>query len=268
MSASSSPSLSKRTRVLITIFGIAFIAALMLVVLGKISRTSARPVVVASVAAAHTTTAPLPTKLPMRRVLAFGDSLTAGTSGMELFPYAPHLERAIQRENTAVRHRGMPGWTTQSMLDDLDGERTGLRTAVKAGHPDVVIILAGSNDLGFGFTEEKITKNLLQLHSTCYENGVARTVAVAIPPSGYQSQVASAAALANAVNRNLKAFADSESRATYVPFPFDFEQGGENWFMDTLHFSETGYRVLGESLAPVVDQILKSMDEQETKRSS
>ena len=204
----------------------------------------------------------------MRRVLAFGDSLTAGTSGPELFPYAPYLEQAIQRENTAVRHRGMPGWTTQNMLDDLDGERTGLRTAIKGGNPDVVIVLAGTNDMGYGFTAEKITDNLLQLHSTCHENGVAHTVAVAVPPSGYQSQVEAAAALADAVNQNLRSFAESEKRATFVPFPFPFEQGGENWYQDTLHFSEKGYRVLGESLAPVVKQILQSLDAEETKRSS
>ena len=203
-----------------------------------------------------------------RRVLAFGDSLTAGTSGAELFPYAPILEQALQRENTAVRHRGMPGWTTQMMLDHLDDERTGLRQAIDRGHPDVVLLMAGTNDLGHGESVETITNNLVQLHTICLDNGVARTIAMAIPPSGYQSRVPQAADMVRLINRNLEQVAETDSRITFFPFPFAFENGGENWYADTLHFSEAGYRVLGQSLAPVVDKLLHELDNEATKRNS
>lgn len=261
MSSTSASNFSKRSRVVITILSVTVTASVMLMVLARISRSSAKPL---STSAAHIT----PATTTMRRVLAFGDSLTAGTSGYELFPYAPVLEKALQRENTAVRHRGMPGWTTQMMLDNLDDGQTGLRSAISKGHPDVVIILAGTNDLGYGESEETITNNLKKLHGICYENGVARTVAVGVPPSGYQAQVKKAADLVEAINGNLQRFAESGTKTTYTPFPFRFEQGGENWYFDGLHFSETGYRVLGESLAPVVDQVLRNLDEEEAKRSS
>ena len=207
------------------------------------------------------------------RVLAYGDSLTAGTSGMELYPYAPYLERAVNqlrqaRGDTAVpvvvRHRGMPGWTAANMLDDLDGARTGLRSAIRAVKDpslSLVVLLAGTNDLGYGFGAEDITRNILALHQVCFQEGVPRTIAISIPPSGYQSSNAAAAALADTVSTNLEAFCNEEKRSLFHRFPFAFEQGGENWFPDTLHFSQKGYQSLGESLASIVDKALQFLDD-------
>ena len=49
-----------------------------------------------------------------QRVLAYGDSLTAGTFNMDepdqLYPYAPHLEAALCG-GAVVRHLGLPGAT-------------------------------------------------------------------------------------------------------------------------------------------------------------
>lgn len=291
----------KRTRVVSTILVLSSVAAVMLLVLGRISRNNGSTTAAAGksiVANAHATTATSTTTAvtsaasPRRvhRILTYGDSLTAGTSGNQLFPYAVYLEQALllqqrngsNNDNNAggggvgtsvvVRHRGMPGWTTQAMLDDLDGDRTGLRSAIQAVRDpplSLVILLAGTNDLGHGFTVEEITQNLKQLHTVCHENGVARTIAIGIPPSGYQAQNEKAAALAAAINSNLQQFAEQQpSKTSYMPFPFPFERGGENWFSDTLHFSERGYKVLGESLAPVVEQILQSLDDAENEEAS
>ena len=208
----------------------------------------------------------------VHRVLAYGDSLTAGTSGFELYPYAPHLEKTLnQRRQTAapvvVRHRGLPGWTAANMMNDLDGPQTGLRSAIRAVKDpplSLVIILAGSNDLGFGYTAQEITDNLVGLHQVCYQEGIPRTIAIGMPPSGYQSVNADAAALARTVDSNLESFCLNESRARYHPFPFEFEQNGQNWDPDTLHFSPRGYQVLGESLAPIVDEVLQSLDKERT----
>jgi len=206
------------------------------------------------------------TNRQQHRVLCFGDSLTAGTSGMQLYPYAPYLEAKLSKSgnsNIVVRHRGMPGWTTVNMLNDLDGERTGLRQAIQAvkGPPlSLIILLAGSNDMGYGYSEQEITENILKLHQISYENGVPRSIAIGIPSSGYQSVNAKAAALAVAVNKNLQNFCAKEDRATFMPFPFPFEQGGQNWYTDGLHFSQQGYQTLGESLAPVVENVLKSIN--------
>lgn len=280
--------LSKRTRVVATILGISGVATVMVLVLAGVSRRSGGGAtsVTVSQAAAHalaattvtsrSSVAAAATATPRRlhRILAYGDSLTAGSSGSEVFPYAVYLEQALRvkqpsgAEKVTVRHRGLPGWTVVRMLEDLDGRTTGLRSAIQAVKDpplSLVILLAGTNDLGHGYTAQEITDNLIALHNVCMENGVPRTIAIGIPPSGYQSRNAAAAALAATVNGNLQTFAAQTKPShtvTYMPFPFDFEQNGENWFSDTLHFSKRGYQVLGESLAPVVEQILQNLDEQ------
>ena len=88
------------------------------------------------------------------RILAYGDSLTAGTFNMEepdqLFPYAPHLQSALGGL-AVVRHRGLPGWTAQGMLDAVDDSDRGLRGILRKIHDppcDLAILLAGTNDLG------------------------------------------------------------------------------------------------------------------------
>lgn len=203
------------------------------------------------------------------RVFAFGDSLTAGTSGYELYPYTTYLESAIREKKALhgkeviVRHRGLPGWTAKEMLNNLDDGRAGLRSAIRGiQNPplSLVIILAGTNDMGYGFGEQEITENILKLHQVCFDDGVQRTIAIGIPPSGYQSVNADAARLAASINLNIKEFCQANpQRASFHPFPFQFEQGGENWNADTLHFSQKGYETLGESLVDIVIDSLTSL---------
>ena len=207
------------------------------------------------------------TMSPTPRILCYGDSLTAGTSplGQILYPYAPHLERALHQQttlrNAVVRHCGLPGWTSEQMLADANGALTGLRTAIQAGSPiDLVILLAGTNDLAYGDRPEPIVQSLLGLHQLCFDEGVKHTIAIGIPSSGYQSINRQVKLLAQAINNDLARFAHHESRTTFVPFPFDFQQDDEKWALDGLHFSPLGYRVLGEALAPTVDFIFKEKE--------
>ena len=210
--------------------------------------------------------------LRLHRILCYGDSLTAGTSGMNLYPYAQFLEQGLKKarpdmeSNFVVRHRGMPGWTAQYMLDEaLNDPKTGLLSAIQSVKDpplSLVIILAGTNDLGYGMSEEEITESVLGLHKVAWENGVARTIAIAIPPSGYQNVNEQARKTVKAINTNLEKACSSTDKAVFVPFPFDYEEGGENWFPDTLHFSERGYQALGESLVPVVLSALDKIERQ------
>jgi lysophospholipase L1-like esterase len=148
------------------------------------------------------------------------------------------------------------------MRNDLDGQVTGLRSAIRAVRDpplSLVILLAGTNDLGYGFNAEEIAENILSLHRVCFQEGVPRTIAIGMPPSGYQSVNADAADLARGVNEKLQDFCETNP-ARYLPFPFAFERNGENWDPDTLHFSPRGYQVLGESLVSVVKETLLTLD--------
>jgi lysophospholipase L1-like esterase len=206
------------------------------------------------------------------RVLCYGDSLTAGTTSEDYvpYPYAPHLEEMLQDDNVVVRHVGLPGWTTSSMLEQLDGP-AGLKTAVQAIQMpplSLVVILAGTNDLGFGDASvDDITNNLLQLHRIAWECGVPRTLAVGVPPSGYQALNKAARQVVNEVNGRLRETSEGCTMA-YTPFPFPFEEGGEDWDEDGLHFTPIGYRRLGESLAPVVRRILQELEASAESRTA
>jgi lysophospholipase L1-like esterase len=248
-----------------TIFGIVTVY----LVFAVYEKTSTRSSVVEATAfVSHTRPASVAmntTNPRLHRVLCFGDSLTAGTSGRQFFPYATYLESKLRSmgRRVQVQHLGMPGWTAPQMLEHLDSNRTGLRRAIRAAQNpgfSLVLLLAGTNDMGRGYGQAETVENILQLHQVNYDSGVPRTVAIAIPPSGYQSVNEPARALAGRINQDLRAFCDTEDRATFVPFPFDFERGGANWFQDTLHLSETGNKGLGESLAPIVEKILQEID--------
>jgi lysophospholipase L1-like esterase len=265
------------------------------VISGISTNTTTLGLVTAS--AAMNTDSKLNVSIRMHRILAYGDSLTAGTSGRDLFPYAVYLEQGLQQQRgdtVIVRHRGNPGMTAAEMINNLDGPRRGLRNAIQAvTNPtlSIVIILAGTNDLGFALATagtvdlaaQQIMDNLLSLHKVCAENGIPRTIAIGIPPSGYQMQNEQARNLASLINHRLECHAEETAKSsscseqqeeskplkmTYMPFPFSYERNGENWNSDTLHFSEKGYQVLGESLVPVVDRILQAIDNEDEDEST
>lgn len=189
-----------------------------------------------------------------------------------MYPYAPYLEKAFnerrdRKYEIVVRHRGLPGWTASAMVGEADGPSTGLRSLIKnAQDVSLVIILAGINDMAYGQNAKTITDDVLQLHKIAWEQNVPRTIAITIPPSGYQSSNEQARRLAEEVNVYLEEACNHEnSRAILMRFPFEYERGGENWFEDSLHFSEQGYKMLGESLIGTVEDALASI-EQEARR--
>ena len=246
-------------------------------------------------------------------VLCYGDSLTAGVSGRGVYyPYATYLQEALQQqynasskgEDTAtttttrtirVDYRGMPGWTTAQMLQRANDPETGLVSALQQQkhHYSLVIILAGTNDLGHRVPVDQIVRNLEQLHRMALRGGdggggggeeeedndenrkkaAKRTLAIAIPPSGYQSRNPQAAEAARNVNAQLRDWCNNNTSTTttFVPFPFSWEpprddddDGDEDyWYQDQLHFTQRGYQVLGQRLAPIVAKIFEDLEEQE-----
>ena len=143
------------------------------------------------------------------RVFAYGDSLTAGTSPPldDLYPFAPTLEMAVcsaSTESVLVRHRGLPGATAALMLQYADDDQRGLRALLRKTSPDLAIITAGTNDLGWHSDSTPIVQALCGLHELAHVLGVP-TLAVGIPPSAYQAMHSEAAELANKVNNELRA---------------------------------------------------------------
>eukprot|EP00529_Nitzschia_sp_RCC80_P001431 CAMPEP_0113439544 /NCGR_PEP_ID=MMETSP0014_2-20120614/94_1 /TAXON_ID=2857 /ORGANISM="Nitzschia sp." /LENGTH=237 /DNA_ID=CAMNT_0000330305 /DNA_START=194 /DNA_END=907 /DNA_ORIENTATION=+ /assembly_acc=CAM_ASM_000159 len=214
------------------------------------------------------------------RIFCYGDSLTAGTCSdtpFELFPYAPHLEKLLNNNDAnsenyrrfVVRHRGLPGWTAKEMVRVADEPQYGLRTIInniKDPSLSVVIILAGTNDVGYAMSSssnddaaKSIVSDVAALHEIVWQQGI-KTIVVGIPPSGYQSMVKEAKVLVDNVNGQLRTFCEQQAdrqKATFVEFPFEYQPNGENWSSDGLHFSPKGYEALARHLAqPVKDVVL------------
>ena len=202
------------------------------------------------------------------RALAFGDSLTAGTSppDFNLYPYAHYLEANLKLDPFAfsypviVRHKGYPGWTASQLVEyaEFDGGLAHIIDKIQNPPLSLVIILAGTNDLAYETSADRIVQSITRLHQICHEKGVAHTIAIGIPPSGYQVQVKSVGDLAQKINESLESYCvQREEHMTFFPFPFDFNRGDDLWCSDGLHFTKKGYQQLAESLAPLVTDIIK-----------
>eukprot|EP00588_Corethron_pennatum_P035167 CAMPEP_0194351436 /NCGR_PEP_ID=MMETSP0171-20130528/108180_1 /TAXON_ID=218684 /ORGANISM="Corethron pennatum, Strain L29A3" /LENGTH=244 /DNA_ID=CAMNT_0039119065 /DNA_START=593 /DNA_END=1324 /DNA_ORIENTATION=- len=202
------------------------------------------------------------------RIFCYGDSLTAGTCPLidGLFPYGPHLEEALANKYRAagsdtvpvVRWIGLPGWTSATMLESIDDGSVGLRSRLKHianPAPTLAVVLAGTNDLPHGMTAapaaaERIARSVSGLHEAAHGLGIP-TVAVSVPPSGWQAAVPEAALLAAGVNRELRSWCGTvTAMAHFVEFPFG--RRGEDdarWARDGLHLTPEGYHDLGDGLA-------------------
>lgn len=149
------------------------------------------------------------------------------------------------------------------MLQYADQEESGLRSFIlqrqkdHSSTPSLMVIMAGTNDLADEIDATPIAERVSELHKLCWECGVARTVAIGVPPSAYQTFNKDAAGLCSNANKALKEFCESHSRASYLPFPFRFDRD-DRWAPDGLHLTGHGYTFLGKQLAPAIAELLSS----------
>ncbi len=115
-------------------------------------------------------------------VVCFGDSLTLGFQSPTFnnvtgapTPYGDHLQSWIGKRGT-VSTRGICGETTKEMLGRFARD-------VLALTPHCVVILGGTNDLGWGLGPDKILTNLSLLYSQSLDKGI-QPVAVTVPSIG------------------------------------------------------------------------------------
>jgi lysophospholipase L1-like esterase len=154
------------------------------------------------------------------------------------------------------------------MIIELDKRFSGLRYAIRQYQNDlsVVLIQSGTQDLFRNVPASRITANLLRLHELCYQHGVPKTVALAIPPSAHQDLLPHVARQAQIVHEHLSEYAQKNSnKMTFLPFPFPYMKGDELWYEDGIHLSKLGYQRFGEYLAPFLHDILSDLDAQQNQ---
>jgi lysophospholipase L1-like esterase len=248
-SSSSSYPLSRQSRVILTVMGFVTVASGMAIGLSRIGLLPSSSISNTAITAKTTH--------HQYRVFAFGDSLTAGyvQDSSKLYPYANALRETLEpllladttddSSTVTVDHEGRPGWTSAALYEILPDDLP----------YDVMIILAGTNDLGMGLSAATIGSHLQDLHVAALRRGVGRTMAIEIPPSAYQQHYADARELASAINHAMKEWNDP--RITVVPFPFPYDSQDQRWHQDGLHLTEAGYNALGQYLAPLVLRALQ-----------
>jgi len=190
------------------------------------------------------------------RIVALGDSLTVGymspVTGLEWPPYQPYtrfLEEMIRdaiakmRKDAKVEiiNKGLNGDLTESMLSRFDRDVLQLR-------PSHVIILGGTNDLGWGIPVAEIYRNLEKMYDKTIQHSI-RLIACAVPSIlGYDSLIPHRARL----NRMIRSYCKGKG-AKYVDlFSATADPATQrlspNCSNDGLHLNAEGYRKVAETI--------------------
>lgn len=184
------------------------------------------------------------------RVVCIGDSLTEGyvtKNTPRYYPYSTALRRILlsdkklSQTGVTVHNVGLSGRTAFQIL-------TNLKLHVPIETYDVAIVLAGTNDL-MRQSSAYIVDKLKQIHRHCLDHGVSRVYVLSLPQIHFDRPMREAKRLD--VNRRLRAWCNSVSRLTYVPFGEDFVYNPKSpvWAHNGYHLSPSGYRKMGAYVA-------------------
>lgn len=211
---------------------------------------------------------------PATRVLAFGDSLTAGwtAGGARFHPYA--REAAEKLGGAEVDVVGVSGETAAELAEGaLDAGRTYVcaagrewRSLAKAigdaeqeGKPyTFAAILAGTNDLGSPSPPHAIAAAVEKLHKACWHHGI-RTLALTIPGLAAEEHMENIRNKRKAINDRLRELvANNRKRCALLDLDagvVPFSKSSKLWDYDGLHMTSAGYDAVGAAVASAVQQL-------------
>ncbi len=177
---------------------------------------------------------PAPKAPTVRTFAALGDSLTAWPSSS---PWPSRLDAADSRLRL-VLNAGVPGNTTMQMRRRL--------SQVYAAHPQVMFLLGGTNDLGFGYSQASIIANLRAIILDAKAHKIWVLVLLVPPQSSTY-----AASRIDSLNAAIVAMARS-LRVTYIDIhkPLTNSSGTfiGKYTSDGLHFSDLGAQVVANTI--------------------
>jgi lysophospholipase L1-like esterase len=203
-----------------------------------------------------------PARPSMIRIVALGDSTTAGTPGFESPIEAPPDGRGDVTSQFAYwLMQAHPEWDVLNR--GVNGERTDQIAArferdVLGARPAIVVIIAGVNDVYQGRPVAEITERLQAMYERAHQSGIAVVAGTIIPydtatPEQNQkmhqinawirSQHAAFPALASVDTRAAVAARDDPDRLASSP--------------DSLHPAPEGYRAMADALRPVIERLVK-----------
>ena len=190
-----------------------------------------------------------PPKLPYTRFLAFGDSLTYGVvslsptflllSPTQGYPYLlqGHFMARYPTQTILVQNSGVPGeLATDGGIARLPGE-------IYAYHPEVLLLMEGTNDLN-SRSPDRVAQALDGMVRDAKERGVIVFIATVPParPGRRPEQAANIPAL-NALIRDIALRRNAYLVDVYAPLAADMSLIG----VDDLHPTPAGYEVMART---------------------
>lgn len=186
-------------------------------------------------------------------ILALGDSTTAGTPGFRSPIESPPNGSGDQRSQYAywvakqnphwhILNRGVNGERSDQILRRLQPD-------LKKFHPQIVIVLAGVNDLYQGYSPEWVEKNLEGIYSQVVKEK-AKVIACTILP--YNQSTASVQARMREVNEWIRGYSAKAGFGFCDLFHVVEDPSRPGKLISTadgLHPDVEGYRKMGEALA-------------------
>ena len=180
----------------------------------------------------------------MFKILALGDSLTAGYGLPPEYSFASRLEKALGQEGKKVRviNGGVSGDTAYDGLRRLE--------ELLKHRPDLVIVEFGANDLYMGLPVEEVSDNLTRIIDKCLSSGARVLLAGVLSLLNLDDDY---------MRKFHKAFEDV-ARSKGVVFLPDFLPGipGNYEFTlpDGIHPNESGVNRIVEHVLPVLSPLL------------
>ncbi len=175
-----------------------------------------------------------PKPVVVRSFVALGDSLTA-------WPDTPWPTR-LDAEDPALRlihNAGVPGNTTAQM-------RARLTKDVYDYKPNVLFVLGGTNDLGFGISGSVTIANLRAIIVGAKAHGIT-VIMLLVPPDSYTSMAARVDSLDTAIIN----LANSQ-RVTYVDIHAPLTNANGVYYpkytSDGLHFTNLGAQTVADTI--------------------
>ena len=187
------------------------------------------------------------------RILCFGDSLTSGyhSWGSDYHPYATRLKERLEQRFPArdidISTDGLPGDTVidgsfMSRLDSCLGQ---------VNRYDWIIILGGTNDLGWGRKADDIVKALELVWSKALNSG-ANVLALNVAASRVCSSVGGFRRMRD-INEKISAHREDRfftlDLCSSIPWPEDDSAEQDRLWDDGLHFTPAGYDLIGDVVA-------------------
>ncbi|ROT37337.1 GDSL-like Lipase/Acylhydrolase [Sodiomyces alkalinus F11] len=201
----------------------------------------------------------MPTPRRSLRILCFGDSLTAGYShhGAVYHPYAEVLDEklkaAFPNTDITILENGMPGdiVSTEAFIQRLESE-------LDRPTFDWVIILGGTNDIGYGIEPETILSSLEEAFATCLFKG-SKVLALTIPETHSKPGNLSARSRKQVNDGIMK----QDTHGLYafdlhaaIPYHSLSPQDKEKYWDDGLHLTPDGYDWMGRHIASALIKLI------------